>query len=61
MTVLIREPEHEPYLLATFLGTAKRDPWRAVKTVLGMLAIISMIGSLFWIDPIAEWVGGLLK
>ena len=61
MTVLIREPEHEPYLLATFLKIAKKDPWRAAKTVFGMLAIIALVGGLLWVDQIAEWVGGVLR
>lgn len=60
MTVLIREPNHEPYLLATFLATAKSDPWRAAKTIFGMLAIIALIGGLLWVDQIAEWVGRML-
>ena len=57
MTTLIRERDHEPYRLATFLGTAKSDPWRALKEIGAMLLIFALGYGLLWIEEIAAWVG----
>ena len=56
MTTLIREREHEPYQLATFLGTAKSDPWRAAKEIGAILLIFALGCGLLWIEEIAAWV-----
>lgn len=47
--VLIREKEHEPYRLATYLQTAKKSPWRAAKEIAGavLLGIILFAFCLF--------------
>jgi hypothetical protein len=61
MTTLIRDREHEPYRLLGYLAPAKKEPWQAAKEIASMLLIFVLIGGLFYLDPIAEWLGGILK
>ena len=53
MTVLIREKEHEPYKLATYLQTAKDAPWSAIKeaAVIFILFALMLVALFFEVTP----------